>query len=136
MKKVAAALFLWAAGLAGADFSGIWVGQLPTRNGEFVDIAFQFTHKGGVLGGKLYGDYKSTPITQGVVYEDNLTFIVVVQEQSGNQINDNRVRFTGAMKDGAIELVREREASITAGNGEKAFFRGNAKQVVKLKRLS
>lgn len=121
--------------MAAADLNGIWIGQIPTRNGEMQDIAFQLTQKGTSLGGKLYGDYQSMPVTTGVVAGDLVTFVVVAQEQAGNQINETRLRFTGRFENGELELTRDREAIKTAGNGGDAQVRGNAQQTFRLKRL-
>ncbi|MEX2262237.1 MAG: hypothetical protein WD696_09815 [Bryobacteraceae bacterium] len=129
-----AALFLFALGLPGADFAGIWVGQIPVRNG-LQDIAFQFTQNGSKLGGKLYGDYQSAPITEGIVSGDLVTFIAIASEQAGNQINETRLRFTGSMKAGEIELTREREGATNAGNGGIVQSRGSSRQTFRLKRL-
>jgi hypothetical protein len=131
----AAAIALFALTVSAADFSGIWLGQIPTRNGEMQDVAFQFTQSGAKLSGKMYGDYQSAPITNGVVAGDLVTFIVVAEEQAGNQINQTRLRFSGTLKNGAIELLRERESSTNAGNGGGVQFRGNTKATLTLKRL-
>jgi hypothetical protein len=124
-----------ASALLGSDISGTWIGHMPGRNGETKDIAFQFAQKGATLGGKMYGDYQSTPISEGTVSGDLVTFIVNTQEQTGNQINETRIRFTGRLKDGEMELFREREASTNAGNGGAVQVKGNAKQTCRLKRL-
>lgn len=121
--------------LCGADLSGIWTGQIPTRNNEKVDVAFQLKQDGAKLAGKLYGDYKSTPIVEGKVKGDQITFVVVASEQAGNQINETRLKFTGTLKDGELELVREREASTNAGNGGVVQFRGNTTTTFRLKKL-
>ena len=126
--------FLAACQLTGADLTGIWLGQLKVRNGEFQDVSFQFSQTGSVLKGKMYGDYDTTPLS-GTVAGDLVTFIVNVQEQAGNQINDTRLRFTGKVKDDELELFRDREASTNAGNGGSVQIKNNAKQVVTLKRL-
>ena len=121
--------------LSGADFNGIWMGQVERRNGEMEDIAFQLTQKGATVGGKLYGDYVSTPITEGTIHGDLITFIVVAAEQAGNQINQTRLRFTGKMRDGGIELTREREGSTNAGNGGVVQYKVNSRQTFRLRRL-
>jgi len=118
-----------------ADFSGFWVGQIPTRNGEAQDVEFKFTQSGANLDGKLYGDYSSTAIHEGKVDGDRILFVVVLQEQSGNQINDTHLRFTGVLKGDEIEITRERESATIAGNGGAVAFRGNQKTTFKLKRL-
>lgn len=124
--------------LLGADLTGIWVGQIPTRNGETVDIAFQFTQTGTRLSGKLYGDYKSSPIVEGIVAGELVTFVVLAEEQAGNQINDSRLRFTGSLKSGEVELTRERESSLNAGNkGTSQTRPGQGQtQTFRLKRLA
>ena len=133
-----AALLFCGAGMFAADLTGIWVGQVPARNGEFTDIAFQFTQSGTKLSGKLYGDYRSSPIIEGIVAGDLVTFVVAATEQAGNQINDSRLRFTGSLKSGEVELTRERENSTNAGNGGGAQTRaGNGPaQTFRLKKLA
>jgi hypothetical protein len=121
--------------LSAADLTGIWVGQYPGRNNEPIDIAFQFQHKGEVLAGKLYGDFKSMRIVEGKVSGGEVNFIVVAEEQAGNQINETRLRFTGTLKDGELELTRERESSRNAGNGGEVQSRNNTKLTFRLKRL-
>ena len=129
-------IFLLVATLSGADLSGIWVGQIPGRNGDLLDIAFKFTQEGGNLTGKLYGDYGSSPIVKGSVEGDQILFIVVSPEQNGNQINSSRLRFTGHIDGSEIELTRERESSTNAGNsGGVESKKGNPKQTFSLKRL-
>ena len=136
MGKLATLCLLSFSALTAGDLSGIWIGQVPTRNGEFQEIAFKFTQSGNKLGGKLYGDYKSTPIIEGKVSGEEIQFVVLAQEQAGNQINDSRLRFAGTIKDGEIELSRERESSTNAGNGGGVQMRANAtRQTFRLKRL-
>ena len=103
--------------IAAADLTGIWTGQMPGRKDDKIDVAFQFKQNGAAVTGKIYGDYKSTPIVEGKVSGDSVTFFVIAEEQSGNQINDSRLKFTGTLRDGALELTRERESSTNAGNG-------------------
>jgi hypothetical protein len=130
------AILLLAATLSGADLSGIWVGQIPNRNGDLLDIAFKFTQDGSTLAGKLYGDYGSSPIVKGSVDGDRILFVVVTPEQNGNQINSATLRFTGRIQGADIELTRERESSTNAGNGGGVEARkGNPKQTFHLKRL-
>ncbi|MBK9170892.1 MAG: hypothetical protein IPM24_26020 [Bryobacterales bacterium] len=129
------ASLLFAGTLCGADLAGIWVGQMEVRNGEFVDVAFKFTQTGGTLGGKLYGDYRSGPISDAVVAGDLITFVVTAPEQAGNQINEARLRFTGRLVNGELELVRDREGATSAGTKAGAPVRVQTKQALRLKRL-
>ena len=136
MKPLAGLLFALA--VSAADLTGIWVGQVPTRNGETVEIAFQFTQTGTKLNGKLYGDYRSSPIVEGIVSGDLVTFVVLAAEQNGNQINDSKLRFTGSLQSGEIELTRERESVINAGNKGSAQTKAgpSPKQMFRLKKLA
>jgi hypothetical protein len=130
-----AAGFLCACAAFGADISGMWMGQIPARN-QMLDIAFQFTQTGDTLSGKLYGDYESTAITEGRISGENVSFVVTAKEQAGKQINETRLRFTGTLKDGILELTRERESSKNAGNsGSAGPVRGNSKLTFRVKRL-
>jgi hypothetical protein len=133
---IASALFVLASAAWGADFNGIWVGQVPVgRNGDLQDIAFKLVHTGTTLSGKLYGDYRSMPVIEGRVTGEEIVFVVAAQEQAGNQINDTRLRFTGVLKGGELEVTRERESSTNAGNGGGVQIRNNSKLTFKLKKL-
>ena len=129
------ALFFLTACLYAEDFSGIWTGQIPTRNNDTQEISFQFIQEGSKISGKLYGDYKSMPIIEGKISGNVLAFIVPSQEQAGNQINETRFRFSGRMVDGKIELTREREGARNAGNGGNVQFKGSTRTSFTLKKL-
>jgi hypothetical protein len=121
--------------LPAADFSGIWLGSLTSgRRNQVQDFAFQFIQKGTVLTGKLYQDYSSAPILKGTVDGDQIAFQVVAREQDGNQINEAVLHFTGTLKDGEIEITREREELRNAGNSGASVTRPG-KQTFRLKRL-
>lgn len=120
--------------LLGADLTGIWVGQMPTRNGDHQDLAFQIKQTGTTLAGKIYGDYRSSPLS-GTIAGDLVTFVVTTQDQAGNEITQTRVRFTGRIVDGELELFRERESSKNASNAGAVEMKQAPKQPVHLKRL-
>jgi len=118
-----------------ADLSGIWLGSLTGgRRNTVTDFAFQFLQKGNTLTGKLYLDYNSTPILKGTIDGDKIAFQVIAREQNGNEINEAVFKYTGTLKDGEIEITREREEIRAAGNAGAAFARPGA-QTFKLKRL-
>ncbi len=135
MRKLLVGTILVASTLLGADIDGVWIGELLGRNGQAQEISFRFTQKGARLSGKMYGANQSTPISQGTIVGELVTFTVNAQEQTGNQINESRIRFTGRMKGGQMELVRERETSTNAGNGGSVKVQANSKQICRLKRL-
>ncbi len=117
-----------------ADLSGIWTGQVTTRGGT-QDVTLKLEQQGTRITGKLYDDRGSSPISEGKAVGDVVIFVVAVQEQNGNQINDTRLRFAGTLRDGVLELARDRESSTIAGNSGGVFQRSSAKQLLKLKRL-
>lgn len=122
--------------LPAADFNGIWIGQIPTRAGQSADIAFQLVQNGNTLRGKLYGDYTTSPIVEGKIAGELVTFVVVTQEQAGNQINETRIRFSGKLQGDELELVRVREAAVNAGTARAPYqFRENPSVVFRLKKL-
>lgn len=119
-----------------ADFNGTWIGTIEVRAGTTEDVAFQFVQKGAVLSGKQYGDFESTPIVKGTVSGELVMFVLVRQEQSGNEINQTNIRFVGRMVGQEIELTRERESSIRSGSGAAAAPSKNSRQTLRLKKLS
>ncbi len=134
---------LFAARISAADFAGTWIGEIPPQNNAqrlhmAPQVAFLLVQNGATLTGKLYGDYDSSPVIEGKVVGDTIDFVVIAQEQQGNQINQSRLHFTGTLQpDGAIELSRVRETSTNAGNG--GAYKGkatNAKQTFKIRRLT
>lgn len=120
--------FIALALLMAADFSGTWIG-------DTTDFAFQLVQKGSVLTGKQYGDQQSTTISKATLSGDLISFVLVRQEQSGNEINESRIRFTGRLINGELELTRERESSTRAGSGASANTGKNPRQTFRLKRL-
>jgi len=132
---LAAGVMAFALALPAADFTGIWLGSTTSgRRNQTQDFAFQFVQHGTTVTGKVYLDYGSTPILKGTVDGDNITFQILAREQEGNQINESVLRFTGTMKDGEIEITREREELRNAGNSGASFSRA-VKLTFKIKRL-
>ena len=134
MRRPVIAALITAGMSLGADLTGVWTGLAPSRLGD-QDIAFNLTQTGNTITGKMYGDYGSTPIIDGKVAGNLVTFVLIVSEQNGNQINDTRIRFTGRLENGTLELVRDREKATIAGNDGGAFIRNNLKTTMRLKRL-
>jgi hypothetical protein len=124
VRKLLAALALAAMALPAADVSGIWLGSTTTgRRGQVLDFAFHFVQKDSALTGKVYLDYGTTPILKGTVEGEKISFEIVAREQNGNEINESTFTFTGVMKDGAIEMKRERQGMRNAGNAGTAVSR-------------
>ena len=108
MRKLFLSAIVCALSLSAADFSGTWIGQVAGRNGDLLDVALKLTQSGTTVTGKLYGDYQSDPISDVRISGDLITFIVTGAQQNGNEINQTRLRFSGKLLNGALELTRER----------------------------
>jgi hypothetical protein len=143
MRKLLIIGSLCAAMLPAADFAGTWLGEVPFPfNGDHLrmsqQVAIKIVQSGSSLNGKLYGEYESSPITEGKVSGDTVDFVVVAQEQQSNQITETRMHFTGTLqKDGSIEVVRVRESATNAGNSGayKSNKAANNTQTFRLKRI-
>jgi len=123
-------LLFFAVSISAADIEGIWVGQQPGRNGEVEDLAFRLKVTGSSITGNMFGDEFDLPISEGSLTGDQVRFIVT----TNNYYNRVKTQFlyTGSIKDGVLELVRER---LQAPEG-KAGKGGPARQTLKLRRLN
>ena len=122
--------------LQAAGLSGFWLGTAATggRRNLTQDFSFLFVQQGPTLTGKMYLDSGSTPILKGTVDGDKISFELAAREQAGNEINQSVFRFSGTVKDGEIEITRERGEIRAAGNSGAAFARPGS-VTFKLKRL-
>ena len=113
-----------------SDIDGVWVGQQQGRRGEPEDVSFRFKLDGQTLTGKMFGDEFDLPISEGTLSGDQVRFVVTTT----NYYSGNKTRFiyTGTLKNGEIELVRER----VPGPDDKGPNRPPAKQMLKLKRIT
>jgi hypothetical protein len=129
--RCALGVLLLANWVLAADITGIWAGQQQGRNGQLDDVAFRFKLDGQTLTGKMFGDEFDLPITEGTVSGDQVRFTVVTT----NYYNKNTTSFiyTGTLKGGELELVRERVA--TPQDTPAVNRQQPGKQTFKLKRL-
>lgn len=136
MRRLLLTLALAAASLPAADLSGVWLGSATTgRRNLVTDFAFRFVQKDGALTGKAYLDYGTTPILNGTIEGDKISFEIVAREQNGNEISETVFRFTGVVKDGEIEVKRERQGMRSVVSGASGFARQGAEVIFKIKRL-
>jgi len=135
VRKWIAVLLLSTAALHAAGLAGIWLGSSTAgRRGQVTDFAFHFSQNGSTLTGKAYLDYGTTPILNGVVDGDKISFEIVARDQNGNEINESVFKFTGVIKDGEIELKRERQNIRNAVNAGAGLSRPS-ELTLKIKRL-
>jgi hypothetical protein len=113
-----------------AEIDGIWVGQQAARNGEVEDVAFRLKSNGNAITGTMFGDEFDLPVTDGSLSGDQVRFIVTTT----NYYNGTKTQFVyaGAIKDGVLELVRER---VQSGDSRPPGKNIPGRQTLKLKRL-
>ena len=86
------------------DLSGIWTGQLANKFGEIDDISFRFVQNGSVLTGKMYGDNESTPVKDGKVDGDRITFSITTELNGGPRT----FLYSGTISGKQIQVERQR----------------------------
>ncbi len=94
---------LLASGALAADVTGKWTAQVPGREGQTREVTFNFKGDGDKLTGTMSGRQGDTPISEGKISGDTISF-VVVREMGGNQIKQS---FTGTVAGEEIKMKRE-----------------------------
>ncbi|MGI8991997.1 MAG: hypothetical protein ACR2I2_20775 [Bryobacteraceae bacterium] len=118
--------------LFAADLSGIWTGQLTDKNGDPHDLAFQLIQKGGAISGKMYGDNESTPISEGRISGQNITF------STKSEMNGQHTTFvfSGTIEPGEIHVTRKRVEVRDVPAAKDPAKKPDPDPVVALKRLT
>jgi len=99
---------LLAAAIAlGADVTGTWSGQMPTRDGEMRDVTFKLKQAGTALTGAMSAFDNDVPIADGKIDGDKLSFSVTL-DFGGNSF---KLLFTGTVKGNEIQMTRQREGT-------------------------
>jgi hypothetical protein len=97
-----------------ADVSGKWVAQMPGRGGQTREATFNLKAEGTQLTGTISGRRGDTPISDGKIDGDNISFNQVM-EFNGNQVT---IHYKGKVSGDQIQFTREREGA----EGEAAQF--------------
>jgi len=91
----------------GADVTGTWSGQMPTRDGEMRDVTFKLKQAGTALTGAMSAFDNDVPIADGKIDGDKLSFSVTL-DFGGNSF---KLLFTGTVKGNEIQMTRQREGT-------------------------
>ena len=83
-----------------ADATGKWSAEVPGRGGQTRTQNMEFKIDGATLSGSFEGPNGATPITDGKVDGDNISF-TVVREFNGNSIKQN---YTGKISGDTINF--------------------------------
>lgn len=99
---VAAAVLALTSLASAADVNGKWTAQVPGRNGTR-DTTFELKESGGTVSGTMSVEGQSTPLQDGKLSGDTLSFSATV-ERGGNQL---KFTFTGHVSGDQIHFKRE-----------------------------
>lgn len=113
MGLFAAAFMLAAVALAwAADVNGKWVAQVPGRGGQTREQTFTLKAEGGKLTGTVSGMQGETPIADGTVKGDDISFTQTFNPPQGDPI---KVHYVGKVSGDEIKFTRTREGSDQPG---------------------
>jgi hypothetical protein len=86
-----------------ADVTGKWVAQVPGREGQTREQTFTLKAEGAKLTGTVSGRQNETPISDGKVDGDNISFTVKM-ERGGNTVEQ---KYSGTVSGDEMKLKRE-----------------------------
>jgi hypothetical protein len=90
-----------------ADVTGKWTAQVPGRGGETRETTFTFKADGETLTGTVTGRGGETPISDGKISGDDLSFNVTMSFGG----NDIKFVYKGKVAGDEIKFTRTREGS-------------------------
>ena len=88
-----------------ADVSGKWVAQVTGRNGQTMEMTFNFKVAGDKLTGTITNARGDSEISDGKVDGDNISFTQAVSFNG----NDMKFLYKGKVSGDEIKFTRERE---------------------------
>lgn len=88
---------------AGVD--GKWVAQVPGQGGQTREVTFNFKAEGSKLTGTVSGRQGDTPISDGTIKGDDISFTQSFEMQ-GNSI---KLIYTGKVSGDEIKMTRKRD---------------------------
>jgi hypothetical protein len=89
--------------LLAADVTGKWIAQVPGRDGQTREQTFTFKVDGDKLTGTMSGRQSDTPIADGKISGDTISF-TVTREFGGNTM---KWTYTGKVAGDEIKFKRE-----------------------------
>ncbi|MGC8794461.1 MAG: hypothetical protein ACP5U2_13835 [Bryobacteraceae bacterium] len=100
-----------------ADVTGKWVAEVPGRQGQTMQMTFNFKQEGEKLTGTISTPRGESPISDGKVVGDQISFTQVV-EFGGNQM---KFLYKGKVVGHEIRFTREREGGQGPGPQAREF---------------
>jgi len=93
-----------------ADVNGKWVAQVPGQGGQTRETTFNFKVEDGKLTGTVSGRQGDTPIADGKIDGDNISFSRTINAQ-GNTI---KINYKGKVSGDEIKFTVTREGAENA----------------------
>jgi autotransporter translocation and assembly factor TamB len=90
-----------------ADVTGTWKAQVPARDGSTREMTINLKQDGSSLTGTIGGPQGDTPIANGKVSGDDISF-TVVRSMGGNEV---KINYNGKISGNEIKFVQTREGS-------------------------
>ncbi|HXU40139.1 MAG TPA: hypothetical protein VN937_27535 [Blastocatellia bacterium] len=110
-----ALMALFALSCSSGGINGKWIADLPGRDGQTRQQTFNFKAEGNKLTGTVSGRQGETPISDGEINGDDISFSVT-QNFRGNEV---KVLYKGKLAGKEIKFTRTREGgNREGGNGE------------------
>jgi hypothetical protein len=100
------ALLCFTFGLAAASVDGKWTAEVPGRGGNTQTQTYTFKADGGNVTGMVTTQRGDTPIADGKLSGDALTFTVTMPGRGGGA--DQKVEYKGKVGSDSIELTFDR----------------------------
>ena len=87
--------------ISAADATGKWVAEMQGRNGNTMKVTFNFKAEGATLTGTVSGRNGDTPIENGKVDGETISF-EVTRQMGGNSFT---MKYTGKVSDDKLDLT-------------------------------
>ena len=100
-----------------ADVTGKWVAEVPGREGQTMQMIFNFKVEGDKLTGTISTPRGESPISDGKIQGDEISFVQVI-EFGGNQM---KFIYKGKVSGDEIRVTREREGGQGPGPRAREF---------------
>jgi hypothetical protein len=100
---------------AAANVDGKWVAKMETPNGTR-DVTFTFKGEGDKLTGTVSGRQGDTPIQNGKIDGDNISFTVVrnfggneVKSEYKGKVSGSEIKLSTTFRDQPVEMIAKKQ---------------------------
>jgi hypothetical protein len=119
-----ALLALFALSCSAGGINGKWTAQLPGRDGQTRETTFNFKAEGNKLTGTVSGRQGDTPISDGEINGDDISFTVTANVR-GNEV---KIPYKGKLAGKEIKFTRTREGGNREGGEDQPPLEFTAKK--------